>query len=58
VHVKPFEARLETHDGKAGWSMKDVEDADRLRVAALLATGMMVREIAEEMKPVTLDDLK
>ena len=29
--------------------MKDVEDADRLRVAALLATGMTVREIAEEI---------
>jgi putative DNA primase/helicase len=48
-HVKPFEARLETRDGKAAWSMKDVEDADRLRVAALLATGMTVREIAEEI---------
>ena len=47
--VKPFEARLETRDGKTAWSMKDVEDADRLRVAALLATGMTVREIAEEM---------
>jgi transposase len=29
--------------------MKDVEDADRLRVAALLATGMTVREMAEEI---------
>jgi transposase len=29
--------------------MKDVEDADRLRVVALLATGMTVREIAEEI---------
>jgi len=46
-HVKPFEARLETRDGKAAWSLKDVED--RLRVAALLATGMTVREIAEEI---------
>ena len=48
-HVKPFEARLETRDGTAAWSMKDVEDADRLRVAALLETGMTVREIAEEI---------
>jgi putative DNA primase/helicase len=46
-HVKPFEARLETRDGKNAWSMKDVEDAARLRVAALLVTGMTVREIAE-----------
>ena len=29
--------------------MKDVEDADRLRVAALLGSGMTVREIAEEI---------
>jgi transposase len=29
--------------------MKDVEDADRLRFAALLETGMTVREIAEEI---------
>src|SRR5882724_2127206 len=45
--VLPFEARLETRDGRAAWSMKDVED--RLRVAALLAAGMTVREIAEEI---------
>jgi putative DNA primase/helicase len=36
-NVKPFEARLDTLDGKPAWCMKDVEDADRLRVAALLA---------------------
>src|SRR5260370_41795309 len=47
--VLPFEARLETRDGKAAWSMKDVEDADRLRVSGLLAAGMTVREIAEEI---------
>jgi putative DNA primase/helicase len=47
--VLPFEARLELSDGTAAWSMKDVEDADRLRVTALLATGMTVREIAEEI---------
>jgi transposase len=29
--------------------MKDVEDADRLRVSGLLAAGMTVREIAEEI---------
>ena len=26
-HVKPFDARLETRDGTAAWTMKDVEDA-------------------------------
>jgi transposase len=40
---------LETRNGTNAWSMKDVEDADRLRVAALLETGMTVREIAEEI---------
>ena len=29
--------------------MKDVEDSARLRVVALLAAGMPVREIAEEI---------
>src|SRR5467141_2592071 len=48
-HLKPFEAWLETRDGKAAWSMKDLEDAVRLRVAALLAAGMSVREITEEI---------
>ena len=47
--VLPFEARLDLSDGTAAWSVKDVEDADRLRVAALLETGMTVREIAEEI---------
>ncbi len=47
--VLPFEARLETRDGRDARSMKDVEhegleDAERLRVAALLTTGMTVRE--------------
>ena len=48
-HAKPFEAQLELRDGKAAWSVKDVEDAVRMRVAALLAAGMSVREIAEEI---------
>jgi putative DNA primase/helicase len=47
--AKPFEARLELRDDKTAWSMKDVEDSARLRVAALRATGMSVREIAEEI---------
>jgi putative DNA primase/helicase len=47
--AKPFEARLELRQGKAAWTMKDVEDTVRLRVVALLAAGMSVREIAEEI---------
>jgi putative DNA primase/helicase len=47
--AKPFEAGLDLRAGKTAWSIKDVEDATRLRVAALLAAGMSVREIAEEI---------
>ena len=47
--AKPFEARLDLREGKAVWTMKDVEDSVRLRVVALLAAGMSVREIAEEI---------
>ena len=48
-HAKPFEAQLEVRDGKTFWAIKDVEDAARMRVAALLAAGLSVREIAEEV---------
>jgi putative DNA primase/helicase len=48
-HARPFEAQLELTDGKAGWIVKDAEDVVRTRVAALLAAGMTVREIAEEV---------
>jgi putative DNA primase/helicase len=47
--VNPFEARLDTGKGTAAWTVKEVEDLDRQRVAALLATGLSVREIAEEL---------
>ena len=47
-HARPFEAQLDLTDGKAAWIVKDAEEAVRMRVAALLATGMSVREIAEE----------
>jgi len=48
-HATPFEAHLALTDGKAAWSVKDVEDVVCIRVAALLAAGMSVREIAEEI---------
>jgi putative DNA primase/helicase len=48
-HARPFEAQLEVRGGKAAWAMKDVEDAVLSRVTALLAAGMSVREIAEEI---------
>jgi putative DNA primase/helicase len=48
-HARPFEAWLQGGDGETRWAMKDVEDAALSRVTALLATGLSVREIAEEI---------
>jgi putative DNA primase/helicase len=47
--AKPFGARFEVREGKTAWSVKDVEDSARQRVSGLLAAGMSVREIAEEI---------
>jgi len=47
--AKPFEASLEVAGQSAVWTMKEIEDLDRQRVAALLATGLSVRDIAEEL---------
>jgi putative DNA primase/helicase len=46
--AKPFEATLETRDGVAKWSTRELEDANRARIEALLDDGMSVREIADE----------
>ena len=46
--ARPFDASLEAVDGRAVWTMKEIEDAERTRVAALLTTGLSIREIAEE----------
>ena len=43
--AEPFEAAL----GEAGWVMRDAVDAEVERALALRATGLSVREIAEEM---------
>src|SRR5712691_8301276 len=48
-HAKPFEARLDICDHKTAWTMKEVEDVERVRVAALLAAGMTVRDVAEDI---------
>jgi putative DNA primase/helicase len=47
--AKPFEARLEMRGESAVWTVKEIEDLDRQRVAALLAAGLSVRDIAEEL---------
>jgi putative DNA primase/helicase len=46
--AKPFEAKLEIRDGAAVWTTRELEDANRARVQALLDDGMTVREIADE----------
>jgi len=46
--AKPFEAKLECHDGSRMWTVRELEDADRQRVHALLGDGLSVRDIADE----------
>ncbi len=48
AQARPFEARLAIVDGRTVWTMKEIEDVERARVAALLAAGMSLRDIAEE----------
>ena len=46
--AKPFEARLEVRYGAAHWTMREIEDADLARVAALVDDGLSIRDIAAE----------
>jgi uncharacterized protein YerC len=48
--AKPFEAKLEVCDGIAHWTMRELEDANRARVEALLHENpkMSLRDIQEE----------
>jgi putative DNA primase/helicase len=48
AHARPFEASLDIHDDKTIWTMREIEDAERARVAALVKTGMSIRDIAQE----------
>jgi len=48
AHARPFEASLEIRDDKTIWTMREIEDAERARVAALVKTGMSIRDIAQE----------
>jgi putative DNA primase/helicase len=47
--VAPFEARLEEIAGKSAWTIRNLEDANKARLAEMVADGMSVREIAEEL---------
>jgi putative DNA primase/helicase len=46
--AKPFEAKLEVHGGVAVWTVREIEDVNRARVAALLNEGLSVRDVADE----------
>ena len=44
--VEPFEAKLETRDGRAIWAMRDLEDSKFDDIAELRAEGQTIRQIA------------
>jgi hypothetical protein len=46
--AKPFEAKLETREGIAVWTTRELDDANRARVEALLDDDLSVRDIADE----------
>lgn len=46
--AKPFEAKLETVNGAALWTMREIEDVNLARVKALLEDELTVRDIADE----------
>jgi putative DNA primase/helicase len=46
--AKPFEAKLETQGDGAVWTIRELDDANRARVQALLDDGLSVRDIADE----------
>jgi putative DNA primase/helicase len=46
--AKPFEAKLETSEGIAVWTTRELDDVNRARVQALLDDGLSVRDIADE----------
>jgi putative DNA primase/helicase len=47
--AKPFEAWLDVVNNTAVWTMKEIEDLDRQRAEELLAAGLSLREVAEEL---------
>ena len=47
--LRPFEAKLETRDGEAQWTTRDVEDCITERIAGLANLGLKQREIAKEL---------
>ena len=58
--VKSFEAKMETINGGASWSMRDLADVNKARVIELLTEGLSIRDAAEEagMRRSTVHRLK
>jgi putative DNA primase/helicase len=48
--VRPFETRLEVLDGRAVWTVRDLDDANIAKAAKLFRDGLSVRDVAEELK--------
>jgi hypothetical protein len=48
--VAPFEARLDTSDGRALWTMRDIVDVHLDLARELFRGGMSVRDAAEELR--------
>jgi hypothetical protein len=46
--ARPFEAKLDVREGRAIWATRELEDANRARVQALVDDGLSVRDIADE----------
>ena len=48
IEARPFDARLETRDGKARWITQELINVAGRQVAALLNAGLSLRDIARE----------
>ena len=46
----PFEVQLQTRDGAAFWTMRDIEDVTLARAQTLFAEGSTIRDVAEELR--------
>jgi putative DNA primase/helicase len=47
--ARPFEARMESRDGAATWTMQNVIDPEMKRAADLSGQGLSMRDIGEEL---------
>lgn len=47
--VKPFEVQLQQEGDALTWTVREIEEAEQDQLRSLLAEGLSIREIAEEM---------